>query len=160
NSSYFASSGVTSSPLTALSNGSSGGNGVFLYGSSGGFPNQTFGSSNYWVDVVYLSALPPDTQPPTIVSQSPASGATNVTTSSTITVTFNEAVKNDSSLSVVLKQGTTTIPATLSYNASTFTATLTPTSALALSTTYTVTVGATDTAGNAMTPVSWPFTTT
>src|SRR5262249_43284357 len=48
-----------------------------------------------------------------------------------------------------------------SYNASTFTITITPTSPLAVNTTYTATVsGVKDTAGNAMaSPVSWSFTT-
>jgi len=50
---YFASSGVTNGPLTALSNSAAGGNGVYLYGASGGFPTNTYASSNYWVDVVF-----------------------------------------------------------------------------------------------------------
>ena len=36
-----------------LRDGVSGGNGVYLYSSSLGFPNQTWNSSNYWVDVVF-----------------------------------------------------------------------------------------------------------
>ena len=42
------SSAVTNGPLTALANG-----GVYAYGSSATFPTNTFGGSNYWVDVVY-----------------------------------------------------------------------------------------------------------
>jgi Domain of unknown function (DUF4082)/Purple acid Phosphatase, N-terminal domain len=49
--SYFASSGHDSAPLHALKDGSSGANGLFLYG-AGGFPTQSYLSSNYWVDVV------------------------------------------------------------------------------------------------------------
>jgi hypothetical protein len=48
---YFTNSGLYNPPLYALRNGVSGSNGVYLYG-SGGFPNQTFSSSNYYVDVV------------------------------------------------------------------------------------------------------------
>jgi hypothetical protein len=48
---YF-SSAVVNGPLTALADGASGGNGVYVYG-TGGFPTQTFQSTNYWVDVVY-----------------------------------------------------------------------------------------------------------
>jgi len=55
--SYFASSGVTNGPLTALSNSAAGGNGVYLYGLSGGFPTNTYQSSNYYVDVVFSSTL-------------------------------------------------------------------------------------------------------
>jgi fibronectin type 3 domain-containing protein len=62
NDGYFT-TGVDTPPLHALQDGVSGGNGVYLYG-AGGFPANTFGSSNYWVDVVFNSAAP-DTTPPT-----------------------------------------------------------------------------------------------
>jgi hypothetical protein len=39
-------------PLHAPSDTVSGGNGVFIYGSSA-FPTKSFGSSNYWVDVTF-----------------------------------------------------------------------------------------------------------
>jgi hypothetical protein len=50
---YFASS-VDNAPLHAPSSGSSGGNGVYLYGASG-FPNLTYSSENYWVDVIFVA---------------------------------------------------------------------------------------------------------
>jgi hypothetical protein len=50
---YFSSGSVRNGPLRALSNWA-GGNGVYRYGRSGGFPNQTYQSSNYWVDVVFM----------------------------------------------------------------------------------------------------------
>ena len=53
NTNYFASSGADNAPLHALANGVSGGNGVFQYGASDLFPNQSWNSSNYWVDVVF-----------------------------------------------------------------------------------------------------------
>ena len=49
---YFATA-VSQGPLTAPDNNSSGGNGVYAYGSSSSFPAYSFGSSNYWVDVVF-----------------------------------------------------------------------------------------------------------
>src|SRR5262249_47321862 len=48
--SYFATSGVVNAPLSA--EGIT--NGVFKPGASG-FPNQTYNSSNYWVDVVFTT---------------------------------------------------------------------------------------------------------
>jgi hypothetical protein len=48
---YFATSGVNSGPLHAPSSGAAGGNGVYVYGTSG-FPTNTFNATNYWVDVV------------------------------------------------------------------------------------------------------------
>jgi sulfur relay (sulfurtransferase) complex TusBCD TusD component (DsrE family) len=50
---YFASKGVYNPPLHALTNGVSGANGVYAYGASSAFPNQTWKAANYWVDVVF-----------------------------------------------------------------------------------------------------------
>jgi hypothetical protein len=50
---FFASSGVDNYPLTALASGVDGGNGVYRYGSGGGFPTNTYRAANYWVDVVF-----------------------------------------------------------------------------------------------------------
>lgn len=52
---YFANSAVTSGSLTALKNGTDGSNGVYVYGHSGTFPNQSWNASNYWVDVVFVA---------------------------------------------------------------------------------------------------------
>ena len=61
---YFAASGVTNSPLTALANGIDGGNGVYRYGTGGGFPSSSFQSTNYWVDVVFESTRWTPPNPP------------------------------------------------------------------------------------------------
>jgi hypothetical protein len=55
---FFASKGVDNPPLHALANGVSGGNGVYAYGSSSAFPNQTYLTANYWVDVVFIKSAP------------------------------------------------------------------------------------------------------
>jgi hypothetical protein len=49
---------VTNGPLSALASNQSGGNGVYHYGSSIGFPNQTYQASNYWVDISFTSSAP------------------------------------------------------------------------------------------------------
>ncbi len=60
-------------PLRALADGSSAGaNGVYNVGR--GFPNSSYQASNYWVDVVFDTTLPPDTTPPTVESVTPAAG--------------------------------------------------------------------------------------
>jgi len=51
---YFAGSGFDNPPLRALADGENGGNGVYRYGASA-FPNQTYNSENYWVDVVFAA---------------------------------------------------------------------------------------------------------
>ena len=101
---------------------------------------------------------------PAVTSETPISGATGVATSTALTATFNEAVQalTVTSSSLVLKSSSgATVPATVSYNSSTNTATLTPSALLANSTTYTATVsGVEDTAGDPMAaPYSWLFTT-
>ena len=54
NSGYFSSAATTRGPLTALQNGTDGGNGLYRYTSTAStFPNLSFGSENYWVDVVF-----------------------------------------------------------------------------------------------------------
>jgi Domain of unknown function (DUF4082) len=54
---YFATAGVTNSPLHALADGEDGANGVYQYG-AGGFPIDTFNAANYWVDVAFITTLP------------------------------------------------------------------------------------------------------
>jgi hypothetical protein len=55
NQGYFTSTGVDRPPLHALRNGVDGPNGVYRYGSGGGFPNSSWNASNYWVDVVFTA---------------------------------------------------------------------------------------------------------
>jgi Domain of unknown function (DUF4082) len=50
--------GVTSGPLVAPGSAQVGGNGVYHYGASIGFPNQTYQASNYWVDVSFTPSAP------------------------------------------------------------------------------------------------------
>ncbi|MDV2992080.1 MAG: hypothetical protein N4J56_001734 [Chroococcidiopsis sp. SAG 2025] len=54
----FKNAGVNSSPLQALKDGVSGGNGVYKYGTTSSFPTDTYNSSNYWVDVVFQMTYP------------------------------------------------------------------------------------------------------
>jgi hypothetical protein len=51
--SFFASSGVTNGPLTALQSGVDGANGVYRHSTNVVFPSQSYSASNYWVDVVF-----------------------------------------------------------------------------------------------------------
>ncbi|MGE5608605.1 MAG: DUF4082 domain-containing protein [Bacillota bacterium] len=155
---YFAVAGIDSSPLHALRDGEDGPNGVYRYGSTSAFPTNSYQSSNYWVDVLFAASA--DTQAPSITSRSPVSGATNVPTTTTVAATFSEPIQSNSISFVLRDANNNVVPAVVSYNSATNTATLTPTAALAGSTGYTATVsGAKDLAGNTMAAESWSFTT-
>ena len=146
--SYFGST-VDNGPLHALAGPY---NGVYAYG-TGNFPTNSYVSGNYWVDVVL--STPVDTTPPTVTSLSPASGATNVATNATVTVTFSEAMTASTinTSTVLLMDGSTAVAASVAYNATNRTATLTPAAALGTAKTYTIVVkggasGVKDVAGN------------
>lgn len=64
---YFSSEDYVSGPLTALRNsdGIGGGNGLYRYSASSAFPEESYQSSNYWVDVLFEPA-DPDREPPSI----------------------------------------------------------------------------------------------
>jgi|GEM_PF-1498929 len=76
---YFASQGATNGPLRALSDAEAGGNGVYKYGPAMSFPNLTYNSENYWVDVVFTTALASNTPPVagSMVVTLPEDGSTN-----------------------------------------------------------------------------------
>jgi methionine-rich copper-binding protein CopC len=156
---FFATTGTDNGPLHAPSTGAAGGNGLYAYGASGTFPANTFNASNYWVDVVYSTAL--DTTAPTVSSKTPAAGATGVAATTSLSVTFNESVQAGSIVFTLKDAVNNTVPATFTYDDATHTATLTPASALGSAATYTASVsGAKDAAGNTMaSPVTWSFTT-
>ena len=50
----FQSAGITNGPITLLQDGVDGPNGVFKYGAGAVFPDDSYNSANYWVDVVYV----------------------------------------------------------------------------------------------------------
>ena len=167
--SYFANSGVDNGVVHLLRDGVNGGNGIYAYGASSTFPNSTFQASNYWVDVVFTLSGP-DTTPPTLTTTSPANGANGVNSGTTVTAVFSEAMDaaTINTNTFELRNATNVVvPATVTYNAATLTATLTPTSALTASASYTANVkgGGTDPrvkdlAGNALAAnVNWSFTT-
>jgi len=156
---YFT-SGVDNPPLHALADGTDGPNGVYRYGAGGGFPTSTYQASNYWVDVVFDASVS-DTTPPTVSNRSPAPNATGVATSANVTATFSEPVQAGTISFTLTGPGGSSVPAAVTYDGPSQTATLNPSADLATSTSYTATVsGARDLAGNQMTaPVSWSFTT-
>ncbi len=176
--SYFSSSGdypdtnpyftqaVINGPLRALANGADGPNGVYKYSATSVFPTDSYNASNYWVDVVFNASSSGDVTPPTVISVSPSNGATGVSSGTSVTAEFNEAV-NASTVTTtsfeLRNAANNVVTATVSTSSSQII--LTPSSALAGSTTYTATIkggasGVKDLAGNALAnDFSWTFTT-
>jgi len=164
---YFANTGVDADPLHLLADGADGANGVYRYGASA-FPTQSYQSTNYWVDVVFASTWV-DTVPPAVVSTYPVDGSTGVGIGTVVRVTFSEAM-NASTIdasTVLLHDGATPVPAAVTYDPVTRSATLMPALSLTISTTYMASVlgGTTgpavkDAQGNALAAsYTWSFTT-
>ncbi len=102
---------------------------------------------------------------PTVTSTVPASGATNVSTSSALSATFSQPMNQNtitSSTFTLTGPGNTSVSGLVTYNPGSSTATFTPNAVLASSTSYTATIttGATSTAGAALASnYAWSFTT-
>ena len=158
NGGYFTNSGAAAGPLLALSDAEAGGNGVYRYGS--GFPTYSYNAANYWVDVMFAPSKTSPT-PPAIVAKSPTPAASGVSTLSQIQATFSGLVQMASIGFAVSDPFGHALAGSVTYDSTTYTATFVPTAALAVSTTYTVTIiSATDLFGNSLaSPVSWTFTT-
>ncbi len=101
----------------------------------------------------FTTALAPDTTDPTVISTTPSCGATGVALNTTVAAIFSEAMDPltiTNSTFTLTGPGTTPVPGTVAYSGTGNTATFTPTSNLANSTVFTLTVttGAKDLAGN------------
>lgn len=110
----------------------------------------------------FTTGITTDTTAPTVISTIPAGGAINVANNTKITATFSKQMDplTLTSLTFTLKQGTTSIPGTVTYADPARTATF-ATGNLTPSLLYTATVsGAQDLAGNALlSDFVWSFTT-
>jgi hypothetical protein len=108
-----------------------------------------------------------DTTPPTIVSTNPANSVTGICTNKSVNVTFSEAMDPSTINTATFSVATSAAPGTplagvVTYNALSNVATFTTTSTLTANTSYvaTITTGAKDLAGNALsTAATTTFTT-
>jgi hypothetical protein len=102
---------------------------------------------------------------PTVMAAAPPTGADGACANAIITATFSKAMSAasiDATTFTLTAPGTIAVMGQVTYNATSNTATFTPTSALVLSTLYTATIttGATDSAGIALaSDFVWTFTT-
>ena len=152
---YSASAGFLSSDWTAGDLKAPGGaNGRYLYGSAGGFPLYSWGSTNYFVDVVFERA------PATIgvASRAPVQGATDVPTSVKPSITFSAPVAPGWSMTV--KNGTANVAGTASLSTDGLKLTFSPSAALPANSDLVVSVsGVVSTEGAALATQTWTFRT-
>jgi hypothetical protein len=114
---------IVNGPLAILKDGDEGVNGAYIYDDA--YPTNGFQASNYRVDVDYSTGA--GITPPTVIFNTPASGATNININSSISATFSENI-NPSTVTgttFVLKDGSgNIIPGTVSYSVGTRSATI------------------------------------
>ena len=128
---YFATTGVDSPPLHALANGVSGGNGVYAYGSTSGFPTQTWNRpTTGWMSCSVLAHAPTlssiavtpasptistgSTQPFTATGTYSNGSTQNLTSQVTwASSSTSVATINSAGLATAVNAGSTTISATL-----------------------------------------------
>ena len=131
----FARAGVDNPPLHALQGGVDGPNGVYRYGGGGVYPTDTFGSSNYLVDVVFVDEVGPDETAPTIIARTPAPNATGVAVGATSPRRSASRWRPPRSAAATVElrdPSSALVAAAVTYDAGTRTAILDPTAALDL----------------------------
>ena len=112
-------------------------------------------------------SVTPDTIAPTVTARTPADGAAGLHVGTPATVTFSESMRASTidATTFTLRDGGQDVPATVTYDAASNTATLRPQTALRYGATHQVTVeggagGVTDLAGNPLAAdATWSFTT-
>ena len=130
------------------------GNGRYLYGAAGGFPTYSWGSANYFVDVVFQRT------PPTIAVQTrtPGPGATGVTVTTKPSIMLSAPLASGWTMGV--ERAGTAVAGDAALDGDGSTLTFTPTSSLLPDTEYTVTLsGATSTEGAVLPTQTWTFHT-
>jgi hypothetical protein len=121
-------------------------------------------------DFVWTFSIPSDTTPPVVTTLVPAASASGVSVSTTVRATFSESMDGSTingNTFTLRTSANALVAATVTYDAATATAILTPTAPLTPSAVFTATVkgGSTDprvkdAAGNALSAdASWSFTT-
>ncbi|MDR9784982.1 DUF4082 domain-containing protein [Rhizobium redzepovicii] len=115
----------TNGALTAPSSTTSGGNGLYAYGSGSLFPTASYNASNYWVDVVYQQGGAQNAVP---VAANDSGFTTN--TGTPITIQASALLSNDSDGDgdpLTITGVSTAVNGSVAWNAQAQTATFTPT---------------------------------
>ncbi|MBX7267820.1 DUF4082 domain-containing protein [Micromonospora sp. Llam7] len=144
----------TSGPLLAPRSAATAGNGLFRYGSTGGFPNESFGAANYYVDVTFAVS---EDLPPAVTTTTPADSAGDVDVDANPSAVFSKALDPDT-ISFTLSSGGAAVGGATAYNGSLKKVTFSPSAPLDPATSYTATVVAEDTEGRSGN-ATWSFFT-
>ncbi|HEX4705645.1 MAG TPA: DUF4082 domain-containing protein, partial [Pseudonocardiaceae bacterium] len=154
---WFTNGPTVLQPMTGMQGTPVSPNGVFSIGPTA-FPTNSYQNGNYWVDATFATTPAPNVLPPNIMTNTPTNGQGSVTLTPTINVTFDEPVVQ-SSLQFTVSSSGGGVAGTVSLSTDRTSATFTPSAALAASTTFTVSVKATDDSGNVM-PSAFTYTFT
>ncbi|WP_110182152.1 DUF4082 domain-containing protein [Nocardioides solisilvae] len=128
-----------------------------VFADAGRFPDRSYGSSNYYVDVLFTTM---DGSPLRVGSQSPLPGSTSVPPQSTVSAVFSKPLTSGSASIQVRDALGALVAGSSQYDAATRRITFTPSQPLASSVRHQVTVRGTDTAGQQVSAGGeWAFTT-
>jgi hypothetical protein len=153
---FFSFADYKAAPLIAPRSYTSGGNGV--YRSGAGFPANSYGDTNYYVDVLFYDGASAE---PTVLSVSPEHGQTNVDLTEKPTAIFSKDISHSSIEFTLQSAAGVNVAGSVAYDNVGRSVTFTPTSSLVTSQTYTARLFARDTGGRPMAePLLWAFTTT
>ncbi|MFV2124086.1 DUF4082 domain-containing protein [Micromonospora sp. LOL_013] len=165
----FFDSGYSRGPLTATAEN----NGVFNYTAGGGFPTQTYGAANYWVDPYFLptgdgsspspspsSSGRPDESGPAVTATVPTPGATGVAAETVVSAHFDIDIDESSLEFELVDAASEPVAGTVGYDGATRLATFTSDTALRSLHTYTASVRASSDGTTMAQPYTWSFTTT
>jgi hypothetical protein len=126
-------------------------------------PQDTGGSALIASNQTFTTAAGADGAAPTVTTRSPSSGAEDVSTTTSIAITFSEAMKTTTAGSITVTGPGGAVAGIVTFNAAQTVFTFSPNATLANITTYTVTVAAAtaeDVSGNNLAADdSWSFTT-
>ena len=148
--SHFFDTALTNGQLTAPA----GNNGRYLYGAAGGFPTNSWASTNYFVDIEYV----PDAPTITVTGQTPAPGASGVAPGAKPTISLSSPIQGGYSFTA--KIGATAVPGTVALSADAKKLTFTPSAALPPDVDVTMTVsGVVSQDGATLATQTWAFHT-
>ncbi|GAA1724887.1 hypothetical protein GCM10009746_03240 [Microbacterium paludicola] len=128
-----------------------------VYAAPGDFPSSSWGSSHYFVDVLFDTV---DDTPLTISGRSPVAGSTSVGTAAQIAATLSKPVDATSVQLAVTAADGGVVAGAVSYDPQTRRALFVPTEPLQHATVYTAAITALDAQGNGIAgDAQWSFTT-